>query len=256
MPGSPTIPFERWPIALGLTGFIAGFLGPIVLNPDANQGPMLGLFITGPGGAIAGLVLGLAFRVLPFAESVQKKALIMVCAALGLGTLYFSLPEPVLVGYVIEADVADCTLPTEAAATAATTWQQAVDHSSYSPPADWKQIALRNVAEADGVVLTMRIAQRVMIYQQRKPWNSGRRIASAWQPVDASERYYAIDAGNDCRAYLDRPRQRYTPFTTGPSNPNRPAEEWPPTDTTSFLQLMELGPVPADYRRLLDDQQR
>src|SRR3954454_5602328 len=146
-----------WALSMGAVGGAAGFFGPMLLSPDANQGPMLGLFITGPGGAVAGLVLGLAFRVLPFSERVQKKALLMLCAALGLGTLYFSLPEPVLVGYVIEADVADCTLPTEAAATAATTWQQAVDHSSYSPPAEWKQIALRNVADADGVVLTMRI---------------------------------------------------------------------------------------------------
>ena len=33
---------------LGGIGFAAGFFGPIILNPEANQGPLLGIFITGP----------------------------------------------------------------------------------------------------------------------------------------------------------------------------------------------------------------
>ena len=43
---------------LGLLGFLGGFLGPMILTPQANQGPMLGLFITGPLGFVAGLVIG------------------------------------------------------------------------------------------------------------------------------------------------------------------------------------------------------
>jgi len=51
-----------WMIAgaftLGTTGFIVGFFGPMRFHPGANQGPMLGLFITGPGGALLGMLLG------------------------------------------------------------------------------------------------------------------------------------------------------------------------------------------------------
>jgi hypothetical protein len=36
----------------------------MVLAPDANQGPMLGIFITGPGGASLGAILGLAVAAL------------------------------------------------------------------------------------------------------------------------------------------------------------------------------------------------
>ncbi|MBO9575852.1 MAG: hypothetical protein J7494_08965 [Sphingobium sp.] len=43
---------------LGALGFLGGFLGPMILTPQANQGPMLGLFITGPLGFVAGLVIG------------------------------------------------------------------------------------------------------------------------------------------------------------------------------------------------------
>ena len=41
-------------LLFGVVSFLAGFIGPIILRPDSNQGPLLGIFITGP----AGLVLG------------------------------------------------------------------------------------------------------------------------------------------------------------------------------------------------------
>ena len=43
---------------VGLIGFCVGFIGPMVLTPGANQGPMLGEFITGPLGFVAGLIIG------------------------------------------------------------------------------------------------------------------------------------------------------------------------------------------------------
>jgi len=43
---------------LGIAGFVAGFVGPMIFAPDANQGPLLGLFITGPGGFVAGGLIG------------------------------------------------------------------------------------------------------------------------------------------------------------------------------------------------------
>jgi hypothetical protein len=50
-------------VTLGVTGFVLGFFGPMLLAPDANQGPMLGIFITGPGGALLGVVLGWLYGV-------------------------------------------------------------------------------------------------------------------------------------------------------------------------------------------------
>jgi hypothetical protein len=53
-------------IVLGAIGFAAGFFGPMILAPEANQGPLLGIFITGPlgmvVGAVGGLVYALAWR--------------------------------------------------------------------------------------------------------------------------------------------------------------------------------------------------
>jgi hypothetical protein len=45
-------------LILGGIAFAAGFLGPIVFTPEANQGPLLGIFITGPIGFLVGLIYG------------------------------------------------------------------------------------------------------------------------------------------------------------------------------------------------------
>lgn len=45
-------------VTLGGLGFVAGFFGPMLLAPGANQGPLLGIFITGPGGSLLGALAG------------------------------------------------------------------------------------------------------------------------------------------------------------------------------------------------------
>lgn len=45
-------------VALGSIGFVGGFFGPMILDPGANQGPLLGLLMTGPGGILLGGLLG------------------------------------------------------------------------------------------------------------------------------------------------------------------------------------------------------
>jgi hypothetical protein len=47
-----------WAFALGGLGFAAGFFEPMVLDPSSGSGPLLGLFITGPGGFVLGLLVG------------------------------------------------------------------------------------------------------------------------------------------------------------------------------------------------------
>lgn len=45
-------------LILGGVSFAAGFFGPLILTPEANQGPLLGIFITGPIGFVIGVALG------------------------------------------------------------------------------------------------------------------------------------------------------------------------------------------------------
>jgi hypothetical protein len=44
---------------LGGIGFVGGFFGPMIFTPQANQGPLLGIFITGPLGVLLGGFFGL-----------------------------------------------------------------------------------------------------------------------------------------------------------------------------------------------------
>lgn len=68
-------------IVVGGIGFIIGFFGPLIWAPDANQGPLLGIFITGPIGFVVGAVLG-AILGKPRKRDVSTAALV---AALLLG---------------------------------------------------------------------------------------------------------------------------------------------------------------------------
>jgi hypothetical protein len=46
-------------LVVGGISFAAGFFGPMIFTPEANQGPLLGLLITGPLGFLLGGVGGL-----------------------------------------------------------------------------------------------------------------------------------------------------------------------------------------------------
>ncbi len=45
-------------IIFGSIGFVLGFFAPILLNPVANQLPLLGIFVGGPIGFLVGLYVG------------------------------------------------------------------------------------------------------------------------------------------------------------------------------------------------------
>jgi hypothetical protein len=49
-----------WGAVLGFLGFLGGFFGPLYIGPESPQGPLFGIFISGPAGALAGYVAGAA----------------------------------------------------------------------------------------------------------------------------------------------------------------------------------------------------
>jgi hypothetical protein len=50
-----------WAAVGGAIGFSGGFFGPLIFTPEANQGPLLGIFITGPLGFVASGAAGLVY---------------------------------------------------------------------------------------------------------------------------------------------------------------------------------------------------
>lgn len=63
-------------LVLGGASFLSGFLGPIILTPSANQGPLLGIFITGPVGLIIGAILGFIIGKIKN-SSISSRALVL-----------------------------------------------------------------------------------------------------------------------------------------------------------------------------------
>ncbi len=64
-------------LILGGAGFSMGFFGPMIFSPNANQGPMLGIFITGPAGFIIGAALGLVVGKVRCSSSTEASRLIL-----------------------------------------------------------------------------------------------------------------------------------------------------------------------------------
>lgn len=58
---SPLIAMAYGALVVGGIGFCAGFFGPLLLAPEANQGPLLGLLITGPLGFLLGAIGGFVY---------------------------------------------------------------------------------------------------------------------------------------------------------------------------------------------------
>jgi hypothetical protein len=54
----PILRILGWAFGVGSVSFSAGFFGPAYFAPSANLAPLLGVFVTGPLGLLAGAVIG------------------------------------------------------------------------------------------------------------------------------------------------------------------------------------------------------
>jgi len=244
--------FFEWPVVLGAAGFVCGFVGPLVLSPESNIGPIIGILITGPGGVLAGLLLGALFQLLPVGAGFCKAALGAAASATALVALYLSLPEPAVHSYVIEATVESCERPSAALPTAVADWEQAVARVTWASPApNWQAIAARNVQADRGLLLNVRVQRRSAIVRHRRPWDGGRLSAGEWQRLDERQRYYGPAGADSCADYMRRGAALYWPAVDPNLDATTPSDPWPPQDVLGFLQLQTLAPVPTEYRTLL-----
>jgi hypothetical protein len=80
-------------LVIGGAGFLCGFIGPIVLNPEANQGPLLGIFVTGPLGALLGAAFGIVATIRRMSRHAFNSTLVVLAIVTAVSTLYFCLPR-------------------------------------------------------------------------------------------------------------------------------------------------------------------
>jgi hypothetical protein len=246
------IPAVLWPVILGGIGFVTGFVGPILFNPEANQGPLLGIFILGPGSAILGLVLYVVCRTLGFTARTQRNILLIASIGVFVVGLSFCFPRPELQGTVVEADIKDCQPPAKVIDAAIDYWQGQIAHVTWARPrSGWQEDERQKAAASEGVVLRVSALRQNAIHKNRKPWNN-RTSASGWRTGIEEKSYYAEYAGNSCADYpVGKRLLLYSPYDL--SGMNRGAEDWPPRKLSDFLNLPILELLPEDYRKMLSE---
>lgn len=238
----------KWAAILGAIGFACGFFGPIVLSPQSNQGPMLGIFITGPGGVVLGLLFGLIVAIMRVSEPAGRNLLIGAGSLLALVTLYFSTPPPEFMGRVIDAEIAGCMAPSDALPGAINEWQKSIDQVPRASARDgWREEATRTAQADNGVVLTMRIRRDLLVYEHRKPWNYGKLVPQRWRNAAEIRSYYARTPAGGCASFAKVKRDVYFPVSE-----REPEPAWPARSMPNFLRLQVLGPVPDKYQDLFD----
>ena len=233
-------------LVLGGVGFLFGFLGPIALSPDANQGPLLGIFITGPGGAVLGLLVGVVTGALGVSPSTFKTVLASVGTALALTTLFFSTPEPQYCAGILDAMIKECSPPSSRRDKAIAYWEEALTRTNhyFTPRVTWKQELDRMLATEPAVVLKLHVFRRSGLFENRKPWNRGRLEARPWKEKDREQSVFATYAGGSCEAY---PTGTVAKFLAK----GETSKQWPPEILANLLDLQTVEPLPEHYRQLL-----
>jgi hypothetical protein len=238
----------RWVLIVGAVGFAAGFLGPITFNPEANQGPLLGIFITGPAGAFLGLLLYVICRVLRVSAARQWQTLWTASVVLAVVTVSFCFPRPELRGELIDVRIQGCEPPAQRVDAAIEYWKKRVSEVTWAPPRPGWQADARRMSEMDeGAVLNVVVVRENQLYEQMKPWNRRQIRASGWQTKDATKSYYVQFPGA-CTDYpAGQKSVAFAPYDASALAGG--AKDWPPKKIPDFLDLQILAPVPDEYQK-------
>lgn len=78
-------------LLMGVTGFLIGFFGPLKFQAWANQGPMVGIFLTGPGGTVLGGIIGIALGFMQPAWSFRRRMWTLNAANIAWGLFVLDL---------------------------------------------------------------------------------------------------------------------------------------------------------------------
>src|SRR5882672_3646951 len=237
-PSSAAPSVLRWVLIIGGAGFAAGFFGPMIFAPDANQGPLVGILMSGPGGVVLGALLWAIFKLLQVPAARQWQGIWITSLLLVIAVSLLIMPKPELSGDLEEVRFDSCSRPVDSIDEANAYWDKQLAARPDAARPGWKEDSREMLQNDDGVVLAVDVVRSKTLRAERKPWNSGHILASDWQIVNAQKSYYARYAGGSCsdyaagtRAILFHDRRFYgVPTNLG----------WPPKKVPHFLDLQTL----------------
>ncbi len=241
-------PGLRWPLLLGATGLASGFLGPLIFVPEANQGPLVGILISGPAGVVLGFVLLLVCAIIDIPARRQWNILIGAAIVGALAVLVLVQPRPALRGYVMDLQVEACTTPLDTEPKVLDYWAKRVAAVTWAAPRPgWQQDMQQKLRNAPGIVLTVQVRKQVSVWEKRKPWNRGELFATPGRNAPEENSFY--DANGACAdfpvGYAFRALEKYEM-----NGPIRPSNQWPPVDFEQFINVSPIFPVPARFDHL------
>jgi hypothetical protein len=242
---STKAPGLKWVFILGLAGFAAGFLGPMVFAPEANQGPLVGILISGPAGAVLGLILWSVCALIKLPAQVQWRTLYATAAVGVLVTLLLVQPGPTLRGYVYEAEVKSCASPLATEASVIDHWNKRIAEVTWAEPrAGWREDMHQVLEDAPGVVVVVRVLRKNPVHENRKPWNRGSEFAGGWTTTTEETPFYDADGSwdqyPDGREFRGFQKHDYEERIQA-------ARVWPPAVLIDMLGASLIGPVPAKW---------
>jgi hypothetical protein len=220
----------------------------MIFAPGANQGPLAGMLLSGPGGAALGLILFVIFRALPASPAQQWVTLLVCCSILVMVTLYLIMPGPDLRGHIEDIQIESCKQPIEALYSATRYWEGQTALRPAAARSGWQEDSREMLQNDNGVILGVLIIREKAIFEEHKPWNRGRIVAADWRTVNAQKTFYARYAGGSCANYATGRRSLQfndlyfygVPRDLG----------WPPRKAPNFLNLQTLESIPEIGRGL------
>ena len=245
---SKPAPGIAWIFVLGAAAGAAGFFGPIVFSPESNQGPLVGLFISGPAGAALGALLLAICALLKPPAPAQWRALYGIAMLAVVVTLFYVQPQPALRGRIFEATVTECAAPPAAKARALEDWRSRIAAVTWSQArAGWEQDMHKTLQEAPGVQFTAQISRRRSVFENRKPWNRGSLFASAWE--SPAEQLIFYEPNGTCAVRLPGSEVRgFLPYDLN-GTISAPTD-WPPRSIYSIIDASDYTAIPARFGKL------
>ena len=241
-------PGFRWPLLLGAAGLASGFFGPLVFVPEANQGPLVGILISGPAGAVLGLVLLVVCTIIDVPARQQWSILVGAAVVVVLAVVLLVQPKPALRGYVMDLQVEACSTPVDTAPQVLDFWSKRIAGVTWAAPrVDWQQDMKQRLHNAPGIILTVQVRKQISVWEKRKPWNRGELFATAGRNAPEENSFY--DSNGACSdfpvGYTFRALEKYEM-----NGPIRSSNQWPPVDFVEFINVSPIFPVPERFDHL------
>lgn len=226
---------------LGAVGFVAGFAGPLYFH-SGDQGPLLGIFFTGPASFVLGLAVGAIVTYARLSPATAKAVLAAGALAVGVASLLLSIPAERYQADLVDATTVRCRPAADVAPEAVAVWDRRFrEHTGWTARPGWKEDVPRMLAAEPGVVITLQVHRSRQIFELGKPWRRGQVRAGPWndRQQSASE-YFGRAEGGTCDGFELGRRTIY-------AVPVGPTPSMPPDVLPSFLGCPLLEEVPAKY---------